>query len=195
MMLGMIALVGLIGNPVLQGTPVTKQAAPAVAQAPAVAPKDADVLIKDALADAKKSGRVVFVRFTATWCGWCRLMEKTLDEPAVRERFDKQFVVVTLDVLEQGPKKPFENPNGEKWLNSLGGAGGGIPFFATLDSKGKKLIDSNLMPTGQNKNLGCPATDEEIKLFGDYLDKSGKKLSADDKAFILGRFKANAPKN
>ena len=194
-MLGMIALVGLIGNPVLQGTPVTKQAAPAVAQAPAVAPKDADLLIKDALGDAKKSGRVVFVRFTATWCGWCRLMEKTLDEPAVRERFDKQFVVVTLDVLEQGPKKPFENPNGEKWLNSLGGAGGGIPFFATLDSKGKKLIDSNLMPTGQNKNLGCPATDEEIKLFGDYLDKSGKKLSADDKAFILGRFKANAPKN
>jgi hypothetical protein len=122
-------------------------------------------------------------------------MEKTLDEPAVRERFDKQFVVVTLDVLEQGPKKPFENPNGEKWLNSLGGAGGGIPFFATLDAKGKKLIDSNLLPTGQNKNLGCPATDEEIKLFGSYLDKSGKKLSADDKAFILGRFKANAPKN
>ena len=194
-MLGMIALVGLIGNPVLQGTPVTKQAAPAVAQAPAVAPKDADVLIKDALGDAKKSGRVVFVRFTATWCGWCRLMEKTLDEPAVRERFDKQFVVVTLDVLEQGPKKPFENPNGEKWLNSLGGAGGGIPFFATLDAKGNKLVDSNLMPTGQNKNLGCPATDAEIKLFGEYLDKSGKKLSADDKAFILGRFNANAPKN
>jgi len=191
MMLGMIALVALIGNPVAQET---KQAAPAAVQAPAVAPKDADVLIKDALADAKKSGRVVFVRFTATWCGWCRLMEKTLDEPAVRERFDKQFVVVTLDVLEQGPKKPFENPNGEKWLNSLGGAGGGIPFFATLDAKGKKLIDSNLLPTGQNKNLGCPATDEEIKLFGDYLDKSGKKLTADDKAFILGRFKANAPK-
>lgn len=192
MMLGMIALVALIGNPVSQEI---KQAAPVAAQAPAVAPKDADVLIKDALADAKKSGRVVFVRFTATWCGWCRLMEKTLDEPAVRERFDKQFVVVTLDVLEQGPKKPFENPNGEKWLNSLGGAGGGIPFFATLDAKGKKLVDSNLMPTGQNKNLGCPATDAEIKLFGEYLDKSGKKLSADDKAFILGRFKANAPKN
>lgn len=191
MMFGMIALAALIGNPVHQET---KQAAPAALQAPAVAPKDADVLIKDALADAKKSGRVVFVRFTATWCGWCRLMEKTLDEPAVRERFDKQFVVVTLDVLEQGPKKPFENPNGEKWLNSLGGAGGGIPFFATLDAKGKKLIDSNLLPTGQNKNLGCPATDEEIKLFGDYLDKSGKKLTADDKAFILGRFKANAPK-
>jgi hypothetical protein len=68
-------------------------------------------------------------------------------------------------------------------------------FFATLDAKGKKLIDSNLMPTGQNKNLGCPATDEEVKLFGDYLDKSGKKLSASDKQFILGRFKANAPKN
>lgn len=191
MMLGMIALVALIGNPVSQET---KQAAPAAVQAPAVAPKDANILIKDALADAKKSGRVVFVRFTATWCGWCRLMEKTLDEPAVRERFDKQFVVVTLDVLEQGAKKSFENPNGEKWLNDLGGAGGGIPFFATLDAKGKKLVDSNLLPTGQSKNLGCPATDEEIKLFGDYLDKSGKKLNADDKAFILGRFKANAPK-
>lgn len=191
MILGMIALVALIGNPVLQET---KVGAAASAQAPAVAPKDANVLIKDALTDAKKSGRVVFVRFTATWCGWCRLMEKTLDEPAVRERFDKQFVVVTLDVLEQGAKKPFENPNGEKWLNDLGGAGGGIPFFATLDAKGKKLVDSNLLPTGQSKNLGCPATDEEIKLFGDYLDKSGKKLTADDKAFILGRFKANAPK-
>jgi thiol-disulfide isomerase/thioredoxin len=200
MMLGIISMVALIGTLGSQGTPATpatpaaKQTSSAAAQAPTVAPKDADILIKDALADAKKSGRVVFVRFTATWCGWCRLMEKTLDEPEVRERFDKQFVVVTLDVLEQGPKKPFENPNGEKWLNSLGGAGGGIPFFATLDAKGKKLIDSNLMPTGQNKNLGCPATDEEVKLFGDYLDKSGKKLSASDKQFILGRFKANAPK-
>ena len=59
MMLGIISMVALIGTLGSQGTPATpttpaiKQTSSAAAQAPTVAPKDADILIKDALADAK----------------------------------------------------------------------------------------------------------------------------------------------
>ena len=57
MMLGiitMVALIGAQGTPATPTTPATKQTSSAAVQAPAVAPKDADILIKDALADAKK---------------------------------------------------------------------------------------------------------------------------------------------
>lgn len=164
----------------------------ASAAAAAARPEAADVLLKRAQAEAKKHRRAVFVRFTASWCGWCRLMEKTLDEPEVRKIFERHYVVVTLDVLEQGAKKALENPGGEAVLEALGGKGGGIPFWAALDASGKKLMDANLMPG--NQNVGCPATPEEIVAFGEFLKKTAPRLGDAERQVILDRFTANAPK-
>ncbi|MFM7320089.1 MAG: thioredoxin family protein [Armatimonadota bacterium] len=184
----------LVGTAVSFAAPCRAQAQPqATNTAPkAASPAPAEQLLAKAKAEARASGRTVFVRFTASWCGWCHLMEKTLDEPAVAELFRKHYVVVTLDVLEQGAKKALENPGGEGVMKALGGEGQGIPFFAAVAPDGKKILDSRLMPKDQN--IGCPATPEEVAAFGGFLEKTAPRLSASDRAAILARFTANAPK-
>ncbi|MFY7954162.1 MAG: thioredoxin family protein, partial [Armatimonadaceae bacterium] len=89
---------------VANATPVVAQP-PANSTAPASpssqsAPAPASELIAKARAEAGKQGKRVFVRFTASWCGWCHKMEKVLDQPAVAAVIRKHYVVVTLDVLE-----------------------------------------------------------------------------------------------
>lgn len=178
----------LLATPVLAQTPTQSNANGApVSQ---VAPAPASELLAKARAEAGKHGKRVFVRFTASWCGWCHKMEKVLDQPAVAAVIRKHYVFVTLDVLEQGPKKSLENPGGEKVMNDLGGAGQGIPFFAALSAKGEKLLDSRLMPG--NQNIGCPATPEEIAAFGTFLTKTAPRMTETERKTVLDAFTAAA---
>ena len=155
-------------------------------------PEPAEKLYRTSLNQAKKTRRNVFIRFSASWCGWCHLMEKNLDDPAVKPLWDRAFVTLTLDTLESGPKKSLENPGAEEFMGKLGGANAGLPFFAVLDKNGKKLADANLMPGG--KNVGCPAAPEELTLFAEFLKKTTPKLTDAERETIIGVFKKNAPK-
>jgi hypothetical protein len=84
--------------------------------------------------------------------------------------------VVHLDVLENGDKKESaENPGGQKIMADLGGAKSGLPFFAIVDSTGKKLGDSNMAPGGQN--IGYPATKGEIASFIKLLKSTAPHLA------------------
>lgn len=50
------------------------------------------------LADARGSGRPVFVYFDAAWCSWCQQYKRdTLDQPAVRAALARGFVRVAVD--------------------------------------------------------------------------------------------------
>ena len=155
-------------------------------------PPPAERLLADAQKLAKSQKKTVLVRYTASWCGWCRLLEKNLDEADVKPLIDRNYVIVTLDVMENGDKKALENPGADKLLAAMGGEKAGLPYFVFLEPGGKKLADSNALPGGQN--LGCPASPEEIKAFGGLLKKTAPRLSAGEIQTILDRFAKNAPK-
>jgi hypothetical protein len=79
--------------------------------------------------------------------------------------------------MENGEKKQTaENPGGQKLMADLGGAKSGLPFYAVLDSTGKKLANSNMAPGG--KNIGYPATRDEIASFVKLLKSTAPRLSA-----------------
>jgi hypothetical protein len=186
-----LATLSVVGAP-----PASAQVAPPGSPAPTAAATSAPAPAADLLAKAKtaagKQGKRVFVRFTASWCGWCHKMEKILDDPQVAAVVGRHFVLVTLDVLEQGPKKALENPGAEAIMNALGGAGQGIPYFAAISPKGEKLLDSRQMPG--NQNIGCPATPEEIAAFGVFLAKTAPRMTPQEIKVVVDAFTAAAVK-
>ena len=107
--------------------------------------------------------------------------------------FDKNYVIVEMDVLENGEKKAkFENAGGVETMKELGGEHSGLPFYAFLDAKGAKLADSNVMPKGMN--IGYPGAPEEVSAFMDLIKKTAPRWSPSDQDKLKSYFVENAPK-
>jgi hypothetical protein len=101
------------------------------------------------------------------------------------------FVTIHLDVMENGEARKMENPGGGEYMAKWGGAKSGLPFYAFLDEKGKKIADSNALPNGQN--IGYPAAPEEIDAFLGLLVKTAPKLTTVERKRIEAYLKNNAP--
>ncbi len=135
------------------------------------AQEKADVVLNKAITQAKTENKNVLLVFHASWCGWCKLMEKNMNLPETKPLFDKNFVTAYLDVQERGEKKTLENPGGQELMNKYKGEKAGLPFWLILDSKDNVLADSF---DSKGENIGSPATPEEVASFLVKLEKTSK---------------------
>ena len=163
------------------------------AQAPAL--PQADVVLKEAGAKAAKGNKKVLLIFHASWCGWCKKMEASLDDPACKKMFDDNYVITYLDVLENKGKETLENPGALDLLQQYKGEKAGLPFWLVLDAHGKVLADSQIRPDGAGldapgKNTGCPAEPNEVAHFTSVL-KATSGLTASQLSVIEQRFLKN----
>lgn len=164
--------------------------------AQAALPSSESVLTQ-AYAQAAKENKKVILIFHASWCGWCKRMDASLNEPALKPLFDANYVIAHLDVLEQPEKKNLENPGSTEALAKFGGEKSGLPFWLVLDAKGTVLADSQIRPAGATlntpgDNVGCPAEDKEVAFFTQIL-KATSKLNDDQLTVIAKRFALNKP--
>jgi thioredoxin-related protein len=156
-------------------------------------PLAADEILKVSLKGEKDSNKPLFVIFHASWCGWCKRLEKVIETPGVKEIIDQHFVVVRLDVLEKAEKiDQLENPGAREIMVKYGGEKSGLPFYLLLDNSGKKIADSNALPG--NQNIGFPGSEDEFAAFGKFLKKGSKSITADQLALIIETIKSNLPK-
>ncbi|CAM3113243.1 thioredoxin family protein [Chryseobacterium flavum] len=135
------------------------------------AQEKADVIINKAFTEAKAGKKNVLLIFHASWCKWCKMMEKNMDLPETKPIFDKRFVTAYIDVQERGDKKSLENPGGQELMNKYNGENAGLPFWLILTPKGEVLADSF---DAKGENLGSPATPEEVTAFIAKIEKSSK---------------------
>ena len=145
-----------------------------------VAPKhlDANKLLADALAQAKKENKRVIVQETATWCGPCWKLSRFLDQH--RDVWEKDYLWIKLD---------------HRWTGALdiakrlrGGAKGGIPWTAILDESGKVLITSN---DKEGANIGFPGDDAaSIDHFTAMLRATAQRLTEADIARLTDALRA-----
>jgi thiol-disulfide isomerase/thioredoxin len=59
---------------------------------------NADKAVARAKAEAKKTGRLLLIDLGGNWCGDCRVLDGTLELPAVKAFMDKHYVVAMVDV-------------------------------------------------------------------------------------------------
>jgi len=146
----------------------------------------ADIVMSKAYAQAKKENKKVLLMFHASWCGWCKRMDANMEKPEVKPYFDKNFVITHLTVLEAKDKKHLENPGAMQMMEKYKGGNSGIPYWLIFNSKGKLLVDSR---DDNGKNLGCPASEEEVAVFLKKLKKTtkitAKQQAAVSKAFLI----------
>ncbi|MGZ3755027.1 MAG: thioredoxin family protein [Mucilaginibacter sp.] len=160
-------------------------------------PPSADVILNDAYSQAAKEHKKVMILFHASWCGWCKKMEASLNEPALKKSFDDNYVIKWLVVEESKGKENLENPGAMDLLTKYGGAKSGIPFWLVFDINGNLLADSQMRPAGQplttpGDNIGCPASEKEVTAFIDIL-KATSTIKEPELALIRARFLKNQP--
>jgi hypothetical protein len=100
--------------------------------------------------------------------------------------FNDNFVLVKLVTQERAEKKALENPGADKLMADWGGGKAGLPFMVFLNARGEKIADSNRMPGG--KNIGCPASEEEVAAFDKILQETAPRISADQRAKVSAYF-------
>jgi thiol-disulfide isomerase/thioredoxin len=158
-------------------------------------PESADKIMNDAYKIAAKEKKNVMIVFHASWCGWCKKFDASVTDPACKDYFDKNFVIRHLTILESEAKKNLENPGAIEIFKKYAGDKEGIPFFLIYDKKGKLLGDSKIRPEGDGldkpgKNMGCPASEEEVAAFVKLLKKVSK-ISDTEATAVTERFKKN----
>jgi len=162
----------------------------------AQAPQTADEILKAAFANAEAEHKNIFVKFTASWCGWCKKMDASMHDPGTKKFFDENFVTVLLVVDESDANKSLENPGADAIrVKYNGDKNQGIPFWFILDDKGKLLGDCYIRNKGESasekgSNSGCPANEEEVKAFINVL-KQTTKLNEAELKIIYDRFRKN----
>ncbi|MFT6826222.1 MAG: thiol-disulfide isomerase/thioredoxin [Patiriisocius sp.] len=126
------------------------------------AQENAEKLLSEALETAAKQNKHVFIKFSASWCGWCKLMDENMNSKTTKAFFETSYETIELVVLEAKDKKELETPGGMELLKKYNGIKSGLPFWVILNSEGV-LVEDSFNANGQN--LGCPASKEEVTVF------------------------------
>jgi thioredoxin-related protein len=149
---------------------------------PVSLPPPTSYILSQAEQAGKADGKNVLVIFHASWCGWCKQLDKFMNDPAYKQVFEDNFETVKLTVLETEEHKMDENAGGLEEMDLLGGRDAGLPLFAILDPDGKVLATSIRPVEGKDKgeNTGFPAAPEEIDHFVSMMQKGAPKLTPDE---------------
>ena len=151
----------------------------------------ADKVLKTAYKQAAGQHKNVLLIFHASWCGWCKKMDASLNDSTCKKFFDDNYVIVHLTVFESGSKKKLENKGADEILKKYDAFDTGIPFWLVYDKDGNLLGDSFIKSAnGKKSNIGCPASKEEVEAFVKIL-KTSSSLNDAALAVIATVFRKN----
>jgi YVTN family beta-propeller protein len=185
-----VAVISTVSNTVVRTIPVNGccavqlglQLPPTPVRPAAQTPPAAAQVLEEAKAKAAAGQKSIFLIFHASWCGWCKQLDKFIDTPENKAIIDRYFVVAHLTVQEQADKTALNHPGGEEILARVGGKNSGLPYFVFLDARGALIVNSTLPPDGKRggSNIGHPVQPEEIDWFMAMLRKAVPALKEDE---------------
>ena len=158
-------------------------------------PASVDQVMKEAMQQATNEKKNILIIFHASWCGWCRKMDSSINDKTCKKFFDDNYIIRHLVVNESAEKKKLENPGVYQFRAKYNGDDLGLPSWLIFDKDGSLLADSQLRPSGaglttKGENIGCPATAKEVASFIDILKKTSRLNKSEEEA-IEKRFRRN----
>ncbi len=148
--------------------------------------------IDNAITEIGTTHKKVFVKFSASWCGWCKKMEAALLDNTVAPILNKYYVFATLVVEEAKKDSALENAGGRKLKAKYGGATMGLPYWCVLDGNQNLIANSKIKKSGnallgEGNNVGCPTEGSEIDYFL-YVLKQTSIITNAELAIVKARF-------
>lgn len=156
----------------------------------AAAPDPASFVVDRASILAQKESKNVLLIYHASWCGWCKRLDKVLQQKDVAQVMGKYFVTAHLTVLETSANKKLENLGSFEMMKKHGGETAGLPFLAILDAKGKMIVNSMMKVADKEVNMGCPYEQVEIENFLAMLRKTAPKITEEEIRIVWNGFSA-----
>jgi thiol:disulfide interchange protein len=136
---------------------------------------DAEKVLADGLAEAKRDSKRVLFHVGAPWCGWCHVLDRFL--AANESLFATDYINLKIDQDRMTNAAPLI-----KRLRD--GKSMGIPWIAILDADGKTLATSDMPKDG---NTGYPGSPKEIRHFMEMLKKTKERTTPEQLATIEKR--------
>ncbi|MCW3089657.1 MAG: hypothetical protein JWP81_726 [Ferruginibacter sp.] len=154
-----------------------------------------ETILTTAYAQAVREHKNVMVIFHASWCGWCRKMDSSLNDKACSKFFSDNYVICHLTVDESKGKENLENPGANDFRKKYNGDKAGLPFWLIFNENAQLLADSKMSSdTGgaatAGDNTGCPASDREVDYFIKVIKKTSD-LTNEQLSVIAKRFRQN----
>jgi len=151
--------------------------------------------MKDAMQQASKENKNIFIIFHASWCGWCHKMDSSINDKSCKKFFDDSYVIRHLVAYESKNRKNLESAGVYAFLSKYNADDLGLPSWLIFDNNGNLLADSQMRPNGaglktKGENIGCPATAKEVESFIDILKKTSRLNKSEEEA-VEKRFRQN----
>ena len=135
---------------------------------------DAQSMVEEALAKAKRENKRVLWQHSGAFCGPCILLSRYLDKH--RELIEKDYVWVKVD---------RRYAHGQEMVDKYRSEEGGIPWFVIMDADGKPLITS----TSDEGNIGYPSSANGRAHFEKMLRETAQRLKNEEIEKLLETLK------
>lgn len=102
--------------------------------------------------DTKSNGKLYFVDFYTSWCGWCKRMDReTFSDPTVAKILNTYYIPVKFDAegtsefswdgskYSNSPSGPGARPNTHNFAKKVLGARMGFPSFGIFKANQKQI--------------------------------------------------------
>ncbi len=144
------------------------------------AQKTTSIILDEVYEQAKLEDKNVLIIFKASWCKWCEVLEKNLNNEIVKSLMDANYITINLTVKESKDNRHLDTPGAHLLLDKYMGKKAGLPFWLIFD-KNRGLIGNSFGERG--KNMGSPSSKKEVEDFKNVLKKTSK-LTDEELALI-----------